>query len=168
MDFKELLKKCKETNMSSTELIEVFSELSPVFESAKDKDKELVCKVMKHVHEKSVGPHFGELYAKEQVKEMFHTKRNGSICRGEIFSEDEAKTIYDKEVRRLGGENNVWDVYVAINAQFHDYSKLFKEWFDGDSDENLKCKIIESAIAFWFKDEDSEKGKVWNYFKDED
>lgn len=53
------------------------------------------------------------------------------------------------------------DVYVAINAQYHDYCGLFKAWF-GDS---VDSKIVESAINFWFKDDDFKEGcKVWKYF----
>lgn len=55
------------------------------------------------------------------------------------------------------------DVYVAINSHYHDYCELFKAWF-GD---NIDQKIIESAIIFWFKDDDYEEGsKLWNYFKE--
>ena len=53
------------------------------------------------------------------------------------------------------------DIYVAINAQYHDYATLYKSWF-GD---NIDTKIIESAIIFWFKDEDYHEGsKIVNYF----
>lgn len=52
------------------------------------------------------------------------------------------------------------DVYVAINAQYHDYCELFKAWF-GDS---VDSKIVESAINFWFKDDDFKGNKVWKYF----
>lgn len=33
------------------------------------------------------------------------------------------------------------------------------------SDDELDNKIIESAITFYFKDEDSDSTKTWNYFK---
>lgn len=58
--------------------------------------------------------------------------------------------------------NNVepCDVYVAINAQYHDYAKLFEEWFGG----NIDNKVFESAITFWFKDVDFDGDKVWEYF----
>lgn len=39
------------------------------------------------------------------------------------------------------------DVYVAINAQYHDYAKLFEEWFGG----NIDNKVFESAITFGLK-----------------
>lgn len=48
------------------------------------------------------------------------------------------------------------DVYVAINAQYHDYAKLFEEWFGG----NIDNKVFESAITFWFKDVDFDGDKV--------
>lgn len=52
------------------------------------------------------------------------------------------------------------DVYVAINAQYHDYAKLFEEWFGG----NIDNKVFESAITFWFKAVDFDGDKVWEYF----
>lgn len=52
------------------------------------------------------------------------------------------------------------DVYVAINAQYHDYAKLFEEWFGG----NIDNKVFESAITFWFKDVDFDGDKVWECF----
>lgn len=48
----------------------------------------------------------------------------------------------------------------AINAQYHDYAKLFEEWFGG----NIDNKVFESAITFWFKDVDFDSDKVWEYF----
>lgn len=60
---------------------------------------------------------------------------------------------------------NFWDVYVALNAQYHDNIELYKEWFGEDNIENIKDKIIESAIVNWFEDEDAGIEKVWNYFR---
>lgn len=55
---------------------------------------------------------------------------------------------------------DTYDTYVAINAQYHDYAKLFEEWFGG----NIDNKVFESAITFWFKDVDFDGDKVWEYF----
>lgn len=168
MKFEEILEKYKRSGMNSNELIEAFSGFAPMFNNMKDKDKKAFENAIKKFHEKAEGPHFNEDYAETQVKDMYHTKRNGSICRGEMFTEDEARRIYDREVRRLGGNYTVWDVYVALNAQYHDYCKLFKEWFGDGNDEKIKEKIAESAVAFWFEDEDANKGKVWKYFEDKE
>lgn len=46
-----------------------------------------------------------------------------------------------------------------------DNIELYKEWFGEDNIENIKDKIIESAIVNWFEDEDAGIEKVWNYFR---
>mgnify|MGYP003204119105 CR=1 FL=1 len=50
---------------------------------------------------------------------------------------------------------------VQANSQYHDYAVLFKSWFGSD----IEPKIIESAIMYWFRDEDfKDKNKVYKYF----
>lgn len=66
----------------------------------------------------------------------------------------------EKMTNRLPNDVEPCDVYVAINAQYHDYAKLFEEWFGG----NIDNKVFESAITFWFKDVDFDGDKVWEYF----
>ncbi len=79
---------------------------------------------------------------------------------------EDAKAIYDKHVRNINREITYWDVYVAVNAQYHDYVRLYQDWFPNLTEEQLDEKVIYSAINFWFKDEDAGTGKVWNYFKE--
>jgi hypothetical protein len=55
---------------------------------------------------------------------------------------------------------------IANNAQYHDYVRLYQDWFPNLTEEQLDEKVIYSAINFWFKDEDAGTGKVWNYFKE--
>lgn len=71
-----------------------------------------------------------------------------------------------KHVRNINREITYWDVYVAVNAQYHDYVRLYQDWFPNLTEEQLDEKVIYSAINFWFKDEDAGTGKVWNYFKE--
>lgn len=111
------------------------------------------------------GAHFDEEYAKWQVSAMYHTADNGKVCKGEIYNYDCAKNVFDKYVRNINNSITVWDVYVAINAQYHDYIRLYSEWFRNINKNELDNKIIESAITFYFKDEDSGSTKTWNYFK---
>lgn len=96
---------------------------------------------------------------------MHHTADNGKVCKGEIYNYDCAKNVFDKYVRNINSSITVWDVYVAINAQYHDYVRLYSEWFRNINKNELDNKIIESAITFYFKDEDSGSTKTWNYFK---
>ena len=103
------------------------------------------------------GDHFNESYAKYIVSQMHH---DGHM--GEHFSMEKAKEIKSMYHSKIHSNVTICDIYVAINAQYHDYCKLFKEWFGN----NIDGKIIESAIVFWFQDEDYMKGnKIVEYFK---
>lgn len=104
--------------------------------------------------------HFNDSYAKYTVSKMFHTE-GGRKYVGEKFDMLKAKEICERYRGIIPQSATHGDVYVAINAQYHDYCELFKAWF-GD---NVDSKIVESAINFWFKDDDFKEGcKVWKYF----
>lgn len=85
-------------------------------------------------------------------------KMTNSIDEQIAFLQSQKQAIRYKEV--LPNDVEPCDVYVAINAQYHDYAKLFEEWFGG----NIDNKVFESAITFWFKDVDFDGDKVWEYF----
>lgn len=104
--------------------------------------------------------HFNDSYAKYVVSKMYHTE-GGRKYVGEKFDMMKAKEVCERYRGIIPASATQGDVYVAINAQYHDYCELFKAWF-GD---NVDIKIIESAINFWFKDDDFKEGcKVWKYF----
>lgn len=103
---------------------------------------------------------FNEHEAREIVNEMYHNY-NGKRVSGEIFTMEKAKEVLEHHHNTMYTKPSVEEVYIAINAQYHDYCPLYKQWFGSNADN----KIIESAILFWFKDEDYHKGsKVLNYF----
>ena len=105
--------------------------------------------------------HFNDHYAKYIVSEMYHID-NGKKCVGEFFDMHKAKEIQERYRGIISSDITAADIYVAINAQYHDYCELFKTWFGG----NIDSKIIESAMVFWFKDIDYNKGfKLTDYFK---
>lgn len=55
---------------------------------------------------------------------------------------------------------NEYEAKEVVEQMYHDYAKLFEEWFGG----NIDNKVFESAITFWFKDVDFDGDKVWEYF----
>ena len=74
---------------------------------------------------------------------------------------NKAKEVYEKYHSSFTSPASVEDVYLAINAQYHDYCDLYKKWFGV----NIDSKIIESAVTFWFKDVDYHGiNKVQDYF----
>lgn len=107
--------------------------------------------------------HFNEHYARYIVSEMYHMEGNRKHF-GEKFSMPKAKEVHERYAGIIPHNVTACDVYVAINAQYHDYVELFKSWFGSD----VESKIIESAIVFWFKDSDYTKGfKLTEYFNED-
>ncbi len=90
---------------------------------------------------------------------LYHVKDNKKYI-GEKYDMNKAHEICERYKEVLPNDVEPCDVYVAINAQYHDYAKLFEEWFGG----NIDNKVFESAITFWFKDVDFDGDKVWEYF----
>lgn len=100
--------------------------------------------------------------AKHLVSKMYHTS-GGRKYVGEKYDMDKAKEVYERFRGIIPASATPADVYVALNAQYHDYCDLFKAWF-GD---NIDSKIVESAVNFWFKDNDYKgSNKVHDYFKE--
>lgn len=106
-----------------------------------------------------------EVYATYQVDNMYRTDNKGNKITSPMFTPIDVRKLYDKKFKSINSNITFWDVYVALNAQYHDNIELYKEWFGEDNIENIKDKIIESAIVNWFEDEDAGIEKVWNYFR---
>lgn len=111
----------------------------------------------------STNNHFNESTAKYLVSQMYHTS-GGKKFVGEKYDMSKAKEITERYRGIIPQSATYADVYVALNAQYHDYCELLKVWF-GD---NIDTKVVESAINFWFKDDDYKSGdsKVYKYFRE--
>ena len=59
----------------------------------------------------------------------------------------------------------MWDVYVALNVQYHDNINLYEKWFPNATNNEIEDKIVEAIISNWFEDEDASSDKVWEYFR---
>lgn len=112
-----------------------------------------------YMRDSSMGGTFDEYEAKEIVSKMFHYDMNNKHM-GEHFDMHKAKEVYEKYKNHFVTEASPCDVYVAINATYHDFSGILKTWFGSNIDE----KVILLAITFWFKDEDYHGNKLMDYF----
>ena len=99
--------------------------------------------------------------AKSIVAKMYHCS-DGKKYIGERFDISTAKEICEKYKKLSKYTMTYTDVYIAINCQYHSYYELFKLWFPN----NVEHKIIESAIVYWFKDDDFIGNKVHSHFMD--
>jgi hypothetical protein len=102
-----------------------------------------------------------EQWAKDLVATMYHYE-NSKKYLGEKFSMEDAKDVHKHYKDSIPENITCADIYVAINSQYHDFVKLYKSWFPN----SYEHKIIESAIVYWFKDDDCEaNSKIEHYFK---
>lgn len=102
-----------------------------------------------------------EQEASDMVNKMYH-RENGRKYIGEKYSFDKAKEICLRYRGILPSTVSYIDIYLAINSQYHNYICLFKTWFQ----DNIDCKIIESAMTYWFMDDDFEyHDKITKMFK---
>lgn len=127
--------------------------------------EESLFEIMKDFHEKLIGKHFTEPYALYQVSQMYHTNNKGIKIDAPLFSIEATKKIYDKRIRPLNKDITMWDVYVALNAQYHDNINLYEKWFPNATNNEIEDKIVEATISNWFEDEDASSDKVWEYFR---
>ena len=105
--------------------------------------------------------HMTEAEAKEVVDKMWHYD-DGNKDKGEHFNMYKAQEICEMYHGMLPSNVKYPEIYVAINAQYHDYGKLFEHWFGS----HIDSKLIESALVFWFGDVDyPHASKVAKYFK---
>lgn len=93
--------------------------------------------------------YIGEEKARAVVAQLYHYW-NGRKCVGEKFDMYKAKDVMDRYKSALPHDITLCEVYIAINMQYHDYFCLFSSWALDDIDH----KIIQSAITYWFLDED--------------
>lgn len=64
----------------------------------------------------------------------------GAFCYRYVYSPEDAKKIYDKRVKNINSNITLWDVYVALNAQYHDNIILYEKWFGNISEDEMKEK----------------------------
>lgn len=103
---------------------------------------------------------FNETNSKELVSKMYHNE-GGRKYMGEKYNIEEARAALNKYRGVIPSSVTCYDMYVALNEHYHNYSALYKMWFGNAID----SKIIESAIVYWFKDDDwSEDCKIWKHF----
>lgn len=128
-------------------------------------DEDGFMEMIREIHEKVKGKHFDEMHGEMQVEKMQHMDEKGNKIRHHLFTFEDAKKVYDRKVRSMGRDISPWDVYVALNAQYHDNACLYKKWFPNINEEEMKEKVVEATICNWFSEDDSKEDKVWNYFK---
>lgn len=134
-----------------------------LLEEMAEHHKERYWQMMRDTHELMHGKHFDKEYAEWQVEQMQH-KCGDKHYKGEHWTYEETSAVMSKYRPSLPAEVTPCDFYVALNAQWHDYHCWMKGIFGNE--EEVENAIIESAVKFWFEDDDWDApDKVWCYFR---
>lgn len=154
--------------LTSSNIHKAFEHLDHILCEFEGKNEDRYEFILKKIHQEFYGCHFNECFAKAQVSKMFHKLPNvrgeHSKSIGEKFCIETAKNVYEANKHRMSQHINCYDVYVAINAQYHDNINLYNVWFPELGESLIVEKVIESAICNWFMDDDYSDNKIWNYF----
>lgn len=138
-------------------MFESIAMIGDCLESVKESHPDLYKKIIREQHVILYGKHFDEETAIDIVSSMYHTDKSGERYTGEYFTLEQAKIVRDKHLQK----EHVADIYVALNATWHDWHCLFSEWLQNASDEHY----IRAMKRFYYEDEDYPcKEKVWKYF----
>ena len=163
MHYKQMMKDYQAKGMvSEKKMWEAVSVLENPMACLKEKDPRVYDEAMRNLHEVFCGPHYNECFAREDVAEMHHKNAKGETIKGEHWNMEQVNAAI--KGMNIPGNANAWDVYVALNANWHDKESKFSEWF-GDK---LEQRIIEDAINYYFLDADAPEGKMWLYINDMD
>lgn len=137
--------------------------VSNLLEKMKEHHPEMYWEFMRDHHEIMYGKHFNRDYAEWEVAQMHH-KCGDKVYKGEHWSYEQTFEVMQGYKQQLPAEVTPCDFFVALNSQWHDYHCFMKKFFA--TEEEAEKAIIESAVAFWFKDEDYDgNDKVWRYFR---
>lgn len=142
--------------VSEKKMWEAVCELDEAMEHLREKDPGTYDEAMRDMHEVFCGPHYNECFAKMDVAAMRHKGKSGEE-RGERWNIQQVGAAV--KGMSIPTNANMWDVYVALNANWHDKDVKFAEWFGPEAEK----RIIEDAINFYFLDEDAPEGKPWVY-----
>lgn len=158
MHYKELIKDYHAKGFGSEKKMwESIYALEDAMECLKEKDPDTYDEAMRDLHEVFCGPHYTECFAREDVAGMHHKNSKGEIIRGEHWNMDQVTSA--AKGLPVPSTATPWDVYVALNANWHDKEVKFTEWFGPEAEK----RIVEDAISFYFNDADAPEGKVWLY-----
>jgi hypothetical protein len=139
-------------------------QVSDLLEDIKEPHPDIYWAFMRRAHELMYGKHFNKEYAEWEVEQMHHKSPDGKEHRGAHWTMEQTNTVYDKYRSRLPSEITPGDFYVALNTQYHDLGQWFMDRITDK--EEAEGAIIESAVKFWFMDDDWPIAtKVWCYFR---
>lgn len=160
MNYKDLIKDYHAKGFASEKRMwEAVQAIDGAMACLKEKSPEVYDRSMRALHVSFCGPHYNEAFACEDVSCLFHKNRKGETVKGEHWNMEQVSNAV--KGYPIPGNATPYDIYVALNAHWHDKEVKFSEWFPEDHEK----RIIEDAISFYFNDPDAPEGKIWIYME---
>lgn len=144
MRYKEMIEQAKAKGLASEKTMwESIEDIDEMLCAMKAEHPDKYWKFMRKQHGVMYANHYDEHWARHDVSHMKPL--------GEYWSVAQTNEATKGMVKTNGA--NEWDIYVALNAFANDLHNVLNEEL-----------IVQSAIAFYFADEDFEgNGKIWRY-----
>lgn len=176
VSYKDMVLRARKEDLGEEVMINSIKNVECLLDSVLETNPELYWNFIRSEQENMFGNHYSEEFALLDVSKMFHTDPDGEVIKGEYWSMTQAeKVARDNKL----GTSRAADVYVALNAFYHDKINMEKAWYRKElQDEDLteeeleeritkiaEARIILDTINFWFKDEDAPDGKIWLYMR---
>lgn len=137
--------------------------LSEMMDELKESHPEKYWKMLKDTYASMCGPHFNEDFGMWQIEQMYFKDKNGNIHHAPNWTKEQYRQAYEAHKIRLG-DYTCWDFAVTIEMLYTDNACLLRSWFPSASEEEIKNKAIDLAIAYLDDIDDDEGGKVWHRF----
>lgn len=154
LSFSDMLDEVKRSGrLTDAKVLESMEEMEEMFCDLEKSNPEKFHELMRRQHCIFYGPHYGEEFARHDVAKMRSKEATGKECEGEHWGVGETSEMV--KAMAVPSSYNKWDVYVALNAFWHDVHAV----------QNDEEQIVAEAVSFFLKDMDGPEGKVWIYME---
>ena len=159
ISYRKMIEAGRESGTANEETMwKSIDHVSELLHKLKKSHQEMYWDFIRKEHANIFGSHYTPDFARHDVSKMFHITKRGERIEGEHWNMMQAKKV--AETFRLEDE---CDVYVAINAHWHDKIELFTEWFGAESP--AEERILEDAVKTYFMDDDAPSKNIWHYMQ---
>lgn len=161
MTLKEIIKEYPQNfTGSSQKMWDTIDIVSETMQCIEDTNPDLYWGMIKDVYRVLCGGHYNQKFAEWQVEQMYHIGIDGKEHKGAHWTKSQIDDVISSHRGEIPKSYTDWDVYVALNASYHDLCKSKKKRHP----DNYEEEILLDGIAFWFNDDDMKENKVWDYF----
>lgn len=138
--------------------------MSEFLDEVKEAHPEKYWQVVKDTYEELAGPHYNEDFAVWQIAQLFYKDSMGAEHRSPNWTAEQYRRAFEEVKSRVPSGYTMWDFAVTLEKQYTDYHAMMKRWFPSATEEELKAKAVDAAVAFLADDDDKKDGKIWRYY----